>query len=187
MPITSIDKSFITGSESNNITKVTIPDLRGSQSGVTVASGFDLGQINVAQLKLFLFPQNLYKKLEPYVGLKGITAKNYLMTHPLTIKINEALIINKAVWQAKIKKIISYYNLHSNNNKNFLDLPPEAQTVIADVSFQYGVHLAQSTPKFWHFVAHQNWKGAIAELKSFGDRYPSRRLKEAKLLSGALK
>lgn len=187
MPNTKIDRSFVAGNESNDITKVVVPDVSGSQSGITVASGFDLGQIDVTQLRLFHFPHKLYEKLEPYVGLKGLKAKKYLASHPLDIKRNEALLIDQAVWKNKVNKIVAYYNGHSRNNKKFSDLPSEAQTVIADVSFQYGVHLAKVTPGFWECVSRQDWKGAVAELKHFGDRYPSRRHKEAKLLSRVLK
>ena len=74
------------------------------------------------------------------------------------------------------------YNSAAGNKKKFIDIPPEAQTVITSVSFQYGVGLNIRAPKFWKAVTAQNWKEAIKILKSFGDAYPTRRKKEASLL-----
>ncbi|WP_374761411.1 hypothetical protein [Pseudoalteromonas sp. MM1] len=53
---------------------------------------------------------------------------------------------------------------------------------MTSVSFQYGIGLSSTTPKFWKAVTSQDWKEAIKILKSFGDAYPTRRRKEAALL-----
>lgn len=66
--------------------------------------------------------------------------------------------------------------------KRFEDLPAEAQTVIASVSFQYGVGLSVATPKFWKAVVSQDWKEVSKLLKAFGDVYKTRRNKEAALI-----
>jgi GH24 family phage-related lysozyme (muramidase) len=73
----------------------------------------------------------------------------------------------------------------SPSTKSFSQLPPEAQTVIASVSFQYG-DLATRTPTFWGHVTNERWQKAVDELRNFGDRYPTRRGKEADLLQGAI-
>ena len=65
--------------------------------------------------------------------------------------------------------------------KYFFDLPGQAQTVIASVSFQYG-DLSVRSPKFWKWVATQDWPEATQILRNFGDGYPTRRMLEARLL-----
>jgi hypothetical protein len=67
---------------------------------------------------------------------------------------------------------------HNTAKKGFFDLPAEAQTVIASVSFQYGVNLNTAAPKFWKMAFSQNWKEAVKILEKFGDAYPTRRKKK---------
>ena len=95
---------------------------------------------------------------------------------------NEAQAIDKAVKSAHISQLKFKYNIAPGNKKKFVDLPPQAQTVIASVSFQYGVGLNIRVPKFWKSVISQNWVETIKLLKAFGDAYPTRRKKEAALL-----
>lgn len=72
---------------------------------------------------------------------------------------------------------------YNENRIVFSRLPSEAQTVIASVSFQYGVNLDLRAPRFWRAVASQDWAAAVAELRRFGDAYPTRRRREADLLT----
>jgi hypothetical protein len=58
----------------------------------------------------------------------------------------------------------------------------ECQTVVASVAFQYG-DLSLRTPNFWQQVTTENWQAALANLQDFGDKYPTRRNKEADLLA----
>ena len=55
--------------------------------------------------------------------------------------------------------------------------------MIASVSFQYGVALNRRTPNFWWQITNGDWDGALANLRNFGDRYDTRRNKEADLLA----
>ena len=65
--------------------------------------------------------------------------------------------IDKAVKSAHVKKIQSNYNSAiSSGATKFEDLPAEAQTVIASVSFQYGSNLKSRAPKFWKSVTSQD-------------------------------
>jgi hypothetical protein len=68
----------------------------------------------------------------------------------------------------------------------FEDLKPEFQTVITSVSFQYGLELARSAPKFWAAVVSQDWKLAVKILRNFQDQYPTRRNMEADLMESGL-
>ena len=63
----------------------------------------------------------------------------------------------------------------------FAGLFPEAQTVIASVSFQNG-DLATATPNFWAQVTDQDWYAALGNLRKFGDKFGPRRNREADFL-----
>ena len=66
---------------------------------------------------------------------------------PLTITAMQAEIIDKAVKKAHMDSIKLKYDLVAENKKKFTDLPAEAQTVIASVSFQYGSLLEARAPE----------------------------------------
>ena len=171
----SIDWEFIASLEGKGKTAGYVPDAAGSKSGVTIATGFDLGQRNEADLKGLGLSQALITKFKPYLGLKATTAKDFLDKNPLTITDDEAREIDKKVKQRTVPRLKESYRTA------FDDLPSQAQTVIASVSFQYGT-LSTETPKFWKSVTTQDWVESVKLLKNFGDKYPTRRGKEADLL-----
>ncbi len=171
-----IDYDFISKLEGGRQTTGYVPVAETSQSGVTIATGFDLGQRNENDLNLLNLPQSLVEKLKPYLGKKRTDAEEFLNKHPLTIEDADAQKIDKAVKKDHTQKLNLKYSDSPHNNKKkiaFFSLPSEAQTVIASVSFQYGVKLNTRTPKFWEAVSSQNWEKAIKELKNFGDKYPT--------------
>ncbi|WP_234383838.1 pesticin C-terminus-like muramidase [Paracidovorax avenae] len=159
-----------------------MPAANVSKSGVTIATGFDLGQRSENDLKNLGLASNLIEKLKPYLGSKGADAKKLVETTPLTISAAEAESIDKATKASHIASLKLKYDSATTDKKHFIDLPAQAQTVIASVSFQYGVNLDSATPKFWKAVTEQDWTEAVKLLKNFGDVYPTRRGKEAALL-----
>lgn len=167
----NIDWNFILKLEgSKNIGYV--PNAEGSDSGVTIASGFDLGARNERDLEGL--PKILVEKLLPYLGLKGPNAVN--VANSLIIDNNEKNIINEF---AKIKTMNRLKNRYSEaTNKNFDDLPMHKATTIASVAFQYG-NLESQTPNFWKQVTTGDWDGATKNLQDFKDAYPTRRRIEA--------
>ena len=179
-----IDYDFISKLEGGRQTIGYVPDANTSKSGVTIATGFDLGQRNEDDLKALNLPHSLIDKLKPYFGKKRTEAEEFLKTYPLIIEDSYAQIIDKAVKKNHTQELKIKYSVSPHNKKKiaFFNLPSEAQTVIASVSFQYGVNLNIRTPNFWKAVSSQNWMLAIHELRNFGDKYPTRRKKEAKLL-----
>jgi len=63
-----IDYDFISQLEGGRQTIGYVPDANTSQSGVTIATGFDLGQRNENDLIVLNLPQNLIDKFKPYLG-----------------------------------------------------------------------------------------------------------------------
>ncbi|WCM86399.1 pesticin C-terminus-like muramidase [Acidovorax sp. NCPPB 3576] len=177
-----IDYAFLSALEGGSLTTGYVPAANVSKSGVTIATGFDLGQRSESDLKNLGLASGLVTKLKPYLGTKGADAKTLIEKTPLTITAAEAESIDKATKASHIASVKLKYDSASAAKKNFIDLPAEAQTVIASVSFQYGVNLDAATPKFWKAVTEQDWTEAVKLLKNFGDVYPTRRGKEAALL-----
>ncbi len=177
-----IDYKFLSDLEGGSKARGYVPAAGVSKSGVTVATGFDLGQRNESDLKRLKLDTTLVTKLKPYLGVKAKAAQDLLKKQPLQITSVQAQSIDKTVKSAHISQLKLKYNSAQGNKKKFADIAPEAQTVIASVSFQYGVGLSVRAPKFWKAVTAQDWKETAKILKSFGDAYPTRRKKEAALM-----
>lgn len=173
--MTKINFEFISTLEGGLALTGYVPDASKSKSGVTIATGFDLGQRSTTDL-LQLLPENLALKLSDYCLLQGEQAAQQLIDKPLTVSKSEATTINTCYKQTFINKLKHSYNQRSN--VTFEQLPEQAQTVIASVAFQYG-NLAKRCPTFWKYAVAQNWLAMVNELRHFGDRYPNRRHKEA--------
>jgi len=185
-----INFDFIKQNEGKAITKAYIPENKdGSilgQSGVTIASGFDLGQQDVTSISEL--SKDLQSKLIPYLGAKKDKAASKLKETgglQLTDKeVNEIDIMAKKQYSNKIKE--SYGKL---TGKSFDELPSNLQTVIADIQFQYGTNY-ERTPKFAGIIQEiaDNPSDVNAymklenELRNFGDDYKTRRGKEADLI-----
>lgn len=186
---TDIDWDFIAEFEGKAVTVGYVPNPTGSQSGVTIATGFDIGQRNAADMNGMDIAQDLKAKLMPYVLMKGPAALDFLNANPLVITDAEVQSIDDAVHESFTAQLVASYNGAVSGKPGlqpFDGIIPEAQTVIASVAYQYGTNLARATPRFWGDVTSQNWPQTVTELRNFGDAYPTRRNKEADLLEGAI-
>jgi len=164
-----------------------VPDPENSKSGVTVASGFDLGARDVKDLKRLSLPKKLIKKLSPYLGLKGKEAVEKLQNFPLEITEEEGLLLNKGAKKETLEELSRKFK--EDFERSFTSLSPEEQTVLASVGFQYGTGREQGLPsqKFWKQMGEGRLQDAYANLLNFRDRYDTRRRKEAKLLKSVFK
>lgn len=193
----NIDWNFIARQEGNAVTTGYVPmNAQGQvfgQSGVTIATGFDIGQHSNNDLnRLFGQHPGIIAALSPYVGLKRTRAVEALQAQPLTITDAQAATIDRAVKTAKAQTIATTYDAavastfqptrQQRTAPTFRSLPREAQTVIMSVAFQYG-SLPTRTPTFWRYAVQQDWISMERELRNFGDAYASRRIREADYLS----
>lgn len=182
MPI-DIDYELLASFEGDCKLEGYVPDPDKSASGVTVATGFDLGARNAYDMERLGIHGDLLKKLKPYLGLQGNAALEMLQTTPLEINDSECLFINSAVKAHFTALLVARYNSAIGSGMlSFDSLPRQAQTVIASVSYQYGLNLNVKTPKFWNAVTTQDWPSTVEILENFGDRYKTRRGREAELL-----
>lgn len=185
-----IDWGFIGPLEGERLQDGYVPELGRSQSGVTVATGVDLGQRNSRDLERLGLSDSLRAKLEPYLGLKQHEAQAALDANPLHLSEAEVDELDQAVRGHQVDLVVNEYNSEvtalnaadGGNRPTFQELPREMQTVIASVSFQYG-DLSEKAPNFFEQVTHQRWDDALANLRNFGDDYSTRRNTEADLLT----
>lgn len=182
--MTKVNFDFIAELEGGPVLRGYVPDPEYSKSGVTIATGFDLGQCSEDDL-IKLLPEGceLVNTLAPYCLLKKNKAVAALQAAPLRITSDDAHTIDQCVKQQKLAQLVERYNRASE--LFFEQLPEPVQTVIASVAFQYG-DLAKRCPLFWKAAIAGNTAAMVAELTNFGDRYPSRRRCEAKYLTGAV-
>lgn len=157
-----------------------VPDAGNSESGVTIASGFDLGQRSVMEI-CDAFDQDLADKLAPFAGIKGAEAVAKLDKENLIITNDDAGTINWFAHREATSLLVQRWNECAVIP--FDALNSAQQTVLASVAFQYG-SMAHKCPNFWRQTTSGDWGAAIKNLRNFGDRYPTRRNKEADILEG---
>ena len=155
-----------------------VPDAENSKSGVTIASGFDLGARKESDLKGL--PEEIIELLKPFLGFTGVEASE--IAPKLKVSDDQAKIINEFAKSTELAKLKTKWQ--NATGTNFDDLPTEQATVLTSVAFQYG-DLESRTPNFWKQTTSGDWVGAYKNLLNFGDRYESRRLNEAQLLSSS--
>ena len=157
-----------------------VPDPEGSQSGVTIASGFDLGQRKFSDIEKL--PKYIRDKLEPYLGLKGKEAEK--IASKLEITEAEANIINEFAKNEAITKLRTKWE--KTTGTSFNNLSREQATILTSVAFQHG-DLEKKTPNFWRQTTSGDWGSAFKNLLDWDDtgmasRYQTRREAEAKYL-----
>ena len=177
--MSNIDFDFILKQEGFE-TKGYVPDAENSNSGVTIASGFDLGARVLEDLKGL--PQDIIDVLTPFLSLRGAEAQE--VASNLNVSEDQAKIINEFAKSEAITNLRTEWE--NTTGTSFDDLSKEKATVLASVAFQYG-NLEKATPNFWKQTTSGDWEGAYNNLLNFGDRYETRRKDEANYLFPTLK
>ncbi|MCK6684874.1 MAG: pesticin C-terminus-like muramidase [Thermoanaerobaculia bacterium] len=142
------------------------------QSGVTVATGFDIGQKSLAEIKKLEIPDELKKKLEPFAAKKGEAAVNLLFDRKgLELTPDEARTIDLAIPRAMLKRLAEEYDKAKGSGPEFYCLPKKVRTAVFSYAYQNGANANSYTgPKqkeFWKAVTEQRWEDAIAVLESY--------------------
>lgn len=212
------DESFLGDSEGALVTKGYVPkysrdikdkggkvihkrgDVIGA-SGVTISTGVDLGQQSKSGTRSLIDKyvadkgntdnvdvDALMKKLNPYFGQKKKNAVDALTKTPLTVTDAEADLLAKAFGYSTQTRVATKFDKNNTKGMVFQKLPEEAQTVIIDFAYQYGLSTTKGSirKKFWGYVLAGDWKDLATWLKSKPDQYNSRRKREGDRLQAAL-
>lgn len=155
-------------------------------SGVTIATGCDLGQTDIATLRAYGLAGSLILLFSPYIGLQKSAALQKLFSKPLRISRLDAEATDLAVHGGYLARYVRpAYDKASR--VPFDDLPAQAQAVIFSVCFQKGCGgVKRDWPKTWKYLTTQDWKAASSELKSGFSQYTARRKLEGQLLEALL-
>ena len=174
----NIDFDFIKDREGFEIIGK-VPDAKGSKSGVTIASGFDLGARKLSDLNGL--PKEIIDKLKPFLGLKGNEA--VVEAKKLEITKEEGKIINQFAKRESLTRLKKKWN--KDSKIKFDKLSKEQATVLASVAFQYGSSFKRkdgTQMNFYSLALNNDWQGVYDELMDFKDNYPTRRKEEAAYL-----
>lgn len=180
-----IDFDFISEEEGGQILQGYVPEDRGGkQSGVTIGTGFDLGQHSEPELEQLNIGHVLKEKLKRYVERTGLEAVKYLQSHPLQITKGEADSLDRGVKRRKIDEVVRVFNARFDDLK-FGDLSPAAQTVVASLGFNIGPNWPARAPRMFGFTSRGDIRGMVEELENFGSQDPgeaARRRREGQYL-----
>ena len=165
-------------------------DRRGNpieNSGVTIATGLDLGQQDEDSLRRMGLSDELISIFRPYLGLKRGEAQRFLLDNPLRLTAEQATFVEESLMSHDFERMSDLWNSTQREEDGIRwdQLDPEKQTVMLSVFRQYG-NLPRRTPKFWRSATQGRWNDTVSELRNFGDEYKTRRNKEADLLEAAL-
>lgn len=158
-------------------------------SGVTVATGFDLGQQSKNCLIVMGLPTALIARLAPYLGARRAEAQYILAREPLTLTREEVEVIDTAVQGRYIDETAELFGRAA-----FEAAPREVQAVAVSLHYQFGVPYRKTSPALgtaWDAMRRGEYVYAAAQLReplgwSAGHRqYMKRRQAEADLLERA--
>ena len=156
-------------------------------SGVTVATGCDLGQTDIPTLKGYgLDDAVLFEKITPYIGKKKKDALIALFRQALLLTSEEAAAMDHAVHGGYLARYVrpAY---EKDSKVKFDALPKEAQAAIMSICFQKGCGgTKRDCPKTWKYLTTQDWASASRELQHGFIQYAGRRKIEGKLLEALL-
>jgi hypothetical protein len=91
-------------------------------SGVTIATGVDLGHRSAEDIDRLDLPRSLRDKLKPYAGIRRERALELLRDHPIRIAQAEADMLDRTVKRDLIETLVDRFDRRSQ--VRFADLPP---------------------------------------------------------------
>jgi hypothetical protein len=155
-------------------------------SGITIATGLDLGQQDEDSLRRMGLSDELISIFRPYLGLRRGEAQRFLSENPLTISEEQARSVEESLMYHDFYRMADLWNSTQREQDGIRwdQLDPEKQTVLLSVFRQYG-NIPKRTPKFWRAASQGRWDDVLSELRDFRDDYKTRRNKEADLLEAS--
>lgn len=181
---TNINWEFISSLEGKGVKKAYVPN---ENSGVTLATGFDLKEKNADLLAEMGISEETTSLLSQFFGMSGADARE--ASQDFEISDEQVTEIDKASHDWYTKQVIATYNKH-NPVKPFEELTEAQQTVLVSVGFQHGTSFTRTDGSDMNYIkqaASGDWEAALANLRNFGDEFPTRRNKEADLLEAEKK
>lgn len=155
------------------------PCLKGNNSGVTVGTGIDIGQVDKPGYKARINNyksedvgiemskkerEDLYKKLDPYIGKKQQDACDYLKEHPLELTEKEVDFLTMEGKNYHLKNTLRQFEKVNEKNKKarkFVDLSKEEQSTLFSLEFNRGNLIKPPQVNVATNIGSSDHKGAI--------------------------
>lgn len=155
-------------------------------SGVTIATGVDLGQHSYPELAAWGLETRILEIFAPYFGKKKAVAIRALHAAPFSISAEDVEATDHAVHHGYMRQyVIPTYEKASG--ASYAELPKQAQAVIMSLIYQKGpAGVKKDWPKTWGYLVAQDWEAASRELLSGFTQYKKRRAEEGRLLAEIL-
>ena len=132
-------------------------------SGVTIATGLDLGQQSWGRLESMGLPVDLINRLAPYLGAKREGAQYILARNPLRLSLDEVETIDRAVHGQYIDETAGLFGLDA-----FEAAPREAQAVAVSLHYQFGTPARKASPALasaWEAMRRGAYREAADHLR----------------------
>lgn len=152
-------------------------------SGVTIATGVDLGQTSAAALLKMGVRQTTVNDLKVYLGKQKFEAVKVLHEFPLTVSLSVANELDECMHKYHIGIIRDRYDRDAGKG-TFETLPWQAQAVIVSILYQRGVGSPSKFLGTWNVLVSQKWADAAKRFQNpaLWNGYQSRRTAEGKIL-----
>ncbi|GAC1341679.1 MAG: hypothetical protein NVSMB18_14250 [Acetobacteraceae bacterium] len=199
---TAVDFLYLARWEGKQFLRGYVPFIHGvtaGRSGITVATGFDVGQIGADDLGALGLPASLVPKLLPFAGrtFKGMTraqvaARVLQLGAVPTLTKAEADAADLVVHRKHLAAAIAAWNARRQPNvPEFKALPSNWQTVLFSRTFHQGVGMPDTAVArvFYAAATSGKWAEAVAALRNYPVPeiwYRERVQKEAALLQTKL-
>ncbi|MDR0238694.1 MAG: pesticin C-terminus-like muramidase [Deltaproteobacteria bacterium] len=152
-------------------------------SGVTIATGVDLGQTDADTLQRGGLCSGIADMLRPYFGLRRDAAIRKLHDLPLRVSPDTAHELDRVTHGIHAGRISARYD-GAHPATPFAGLPPQAQAAIFSLLYQRGTGVTGKCPNTWAALVAGDWRDAAARLcnASLWEGYQGRRALEGRLL-----
>ena len=152
-------------------------------SGVTIATGVDLGQTDADVLGRGGLDGGIVCMLRPYLGLRRDGAIRKLYALPLTVSPDTARELDRVTLDIHGRRIAAHYD-SAGPAAPFADLPWQAQAAVFSLLYQRGTGVSGKAPGTWAALVRGDWKDAARRLcdASLWEGYQARRKLEGELV-----
>lgn len=141
---------------------------KGNSSGVTIGSGFDLGQRkHPDELRAMGLPESLVQKFAPYLDKKRSDAVKFLRDHPLTLSEDETNMLNRCILIDMGKKAIRHWDAEIAKQRKtwpnapyFHEMNTDQQTIIFSRYYNEGQGWVKNHPDIHQSILRNDWSTA---------------------------
>lgn len=156
-------------------------------SGVTIATGVDLGQTDARTLAGGGLNDGIACMLLPYLGLCRDAAIRKLHALPLTVSPDTAQDLDAVTHGIHARRIAAHYD-SAGPAALFADLPWQAQAAVFSLLYQRGTGVSAKAPQTWAALVRGDWEDAARRLRdvSLWEGFQARRKLEGELLKEIL-